>query len=79
MEWNLAEAKNRFSEVVNLALTQGPQRVRRRKEAVVIVAAAEFERLTGKRAGFKDYLSKGESFEGLDLVRDRSPSRRVEL
>ena len=26
MEWQLAEAKNRFSEVVNRALSEGPQR-----------------------------------------------------
>ncbi len=35
MEWNLAEAKNRFSEVVTRVLTEGPQRIRRRKDAVV--------------------------------------------
>jgi len=79
MEWNLAEAKNRFSEVVNLALTEGPQRVRRRKDTVVVVAAKEFERLTGQRPGFKEYLTQGESFEGLDLARDQSPSREVAL
>jgi hypothetical protein len=43
MEWNLADAKSRFSEVVNLALPQGPQRVRRRKDIAVVVAAEEFE------------------------------------
>jgi antitoxin Phd len=64
---------------VNLALTVGPQRVRRRKDTVVIVAADEFERLTGQRPGFKDYLARGESFEGLDLTRDQSPSRDVAL
>lgn len=79
MEWNLADAKNRFSEVVNLALTQGPQRVRRRKDTVVVVASDEFERLVGRRATFKDYLTQGESFEGLDLARDPSPSRDVVL
>jgi antitoxin Phd len=79
MEWNLADAKNRFSEVVNLALTEGPQRVRRRKDTVVVVAATEFERLTGQRPSFKDYLSQGESFEGLDLRRDDSPSRDIAL
>ena len=79
MEWNLADAKNRFSEVVNLALTEGPQRVRRRKDTVVVVAAEEFERLTGRRPGFKDYLTRGESFEGLDLTRDPSPDRDVAL
>jgi prevent-host-death family protein len=79
MDWNLADAKNRFSEVVSLALTRGPQRVRRRKDAVVVVAAEEFERLLGKRPAFKDYLVQGESFKGLDLERDRSPGRDVSL
>ncbi len=79
MEWNLADAKNRFSEVVNLALTEGPQRVRRRKDTVVVVSAQEFERLAGERPGFKEYLSQGESFQGLDLTRDQSPGRHVAL
>lgn len=79
MIWNLADAKNRLSELVNLALTKGPQRVTRRKDAVVVIAAAEYERLTGKMPAFKDYLSRGESFEGLDLRRDVSPGRNVAL
>ena len=79
MEWNLAEAKNRFSEVVNLALTEGPQRVRRRKDFVVIVAAAEYERLASVRLSFKDYLARGESFETLALDRDTSPGRGIDL
>lgn len=79
MTWNLAEAKNRFSELVNLALTKGPQRVTRRKDTVVVIAAAEYERLTGKQPAFKEYLTRGESLEGLDLRRDLSPGRNLEL
>lgn len=79
MEWNLADAKNRFSQLVNLVLSQGPQRVRRRKDVVVVVSAAEYEKLRGKRIAFKDYLLKGESFEGLNLKRDPSLSRDVIL
>jgi prevent-host-death family protein len=79
MEWNLADAKNKFSEVVNRALTEGPQRIRRRTDTVVVVAAEEYERLVGQRPAFKDYLAQGESFEGLDLTRDQSPGRDVSL
>jgi len=78
MEWTLADAKDRFSEVVMLALTEGPQRVRCCKDTVVVVAAEEFERLMGQRPAFKDYLTQGESFEELDLTRDPSPSRDVD-
>ena len=79
MTWNLADAKNRFSELINLALTKGPQRVTRRKDAVVVIAAADYERLTGKLPAFKDYLTQGESFEGLELGRDSSPGRDADL
>lgn len=38
MDWRLADAKNRFSELVSKALAEGPQRVRRHKDTVVVVA-----------------------------------------
>jgi antitoxin Phd len=79
MEWNLAEAKNRLSEVVNRALTEGPQTIHRRKDTVMVVSAEDFERLAGQRRGFKEFLTQGESFEGLDLGRDPSPGRDASL
>jgi antitoxin Phd len=78
-DWNLADAKNRFSELVNLALTSGPQRVRRRKDEVVVIAAKDYERLVGKRSSFKNHLLKGPSFDDVVLDRDVSPTRDVSL
>lgn len=80
MEWRLADAKNRFSELVNLALSEGPQRVRRHDDAVVVVAERDYEKLTGKHLGFKEFLmGEGPSLEGLDLTRDDSPMRKVKF
>lgn len=79
MTWNLAEAKNRLSEVVNLALSEGPQTITRRSDTVVVISAARYEELTGQKLDFKEFLFQGESFEGLDLTRDQSPMRDVEL
>jgi antitoxin Phd len=80
MEWRLADAKNRFSELVNRALAEGPQRVLRRDEAVIVLAERDFDKLTGKRPGFKEFLmGKGPSLDGLDLARDRSPMRDTKL
>ena len=46
--WQLAEAKNKFSEIVQKALAEGPQFVTKHgREAVVVVSAAEYRRLTG--------------------------------
>jgi antitoxin Phd len=78
--WKLADAKNRFSEVVNRALEEGPQRVQRRADAVVVLDWREYEKLTGKRAGFKEFLTgPGPSLKGLDLTRDRSAMRDFTL
>lgn len=79
MEWQLADAKNRFSELVSQALRVGPQRVRRRNESVVVISAAEYEQLKGERLSFKEYLLVGETLEGVDLARDRSPMREANL
>jgi len=79
VNWNLADAKNRLTEVVNLALSEGPQTITRRKDAVVVISAERYAELTGQRQGFKDFLMSGPSFEGLDLERDPSPMRDVEL
>jgi prevent-host-death family protein len=80
MAWRLADAKNRFSEVVNRALTAGPQVVLRRRDAVVVLARRDYEKLTGQHPGFKQFLlGKGPSFEGIDLRRDKSPLRDARL
>ena len=47
--WPLGQAKSRFSEVVRLARSGQPQRVTvHGRDAVVIVASTEFERLTNR-------------------------------
>jgi antitoxin Phd len=80
MSWRLADAKNRFSELVNRALTGDPQVVLRRRDAVVVVAQRDYQKLTGKRRSFKQFLlGKGPSLQGLDLHRDPSPMRKVKL
>jgi len=75
--WGVAEAKNRFSELITRALTEGPQRVRRRDREVVVLSAEDFERLKPPDKSFIRFLLEdGPSFEGLDLERDRSASMR---
>jgi prevent-host-death family protein len=82
--WQLQEAKNRLSEVVDLALEQGPQIVTRHgKEVAVIVAKAEFERRRrgrGPRGTILSFL-QGLTFRGtrLDIERSKDTDRDVEL
>ncbi len=80
MEWRLADAKNRFSELVTRALAEGPQRVRRHDDAVIVVAERDYEKLTGKHPDFKEFLmGEGPRFERLSLTRDDSPMRDLKF
>jgi antitoxin Phd len=77
----LEEAKVRFSAVVRRAQSEGPQRVTvGGKDAVVIISAAELERLLPK-ADRLPFVAFMESLyiEGLDLGREPDRSRDVEL
>lgn len=76
-EWKLAEAKNQLSEAAHRALAMSPQRITRRKDAVVVVRESNYRRLTGERRCFIEYLMDGPSLEGVDIRRDRTPMREV--
>ena len=50
--WRLQDAKARFSELVRLAHSDGPQHVTLHgRDAVVVIDAGEFQRLKGQRTG----------------------------
>ena len=79
--WKLEDAKARFSEVVRLARSEGPQRVSvRGKDAVVVMSVEELERLspTAPRpplVPFLETLKLGD----LDLDREQDHGRDVSL
>lgn len=74
--WKLEDAKNGFSEVVRRALAHQPQRVTRAgRDAVVVIAAQDYEALTGARnlVEFFRQSPLAEAYQAgeLDLSRDR--------
>jgi hypothetical protein len=62
-----------------LAELPGGQGANHDVELGAAVAAAEYRKLVGQRTGFLEYLRSGESLEGVELVRDSSPARDMEL
>ncbi len=79
-EWRLAEAKNRFTELVNKALSIGPQTIRRRNDIVVVLSQKDYERLKGNNPGFKEHLLNPPHDMGdLDFKRDKSKMRMPDL
>lgn len=77
MEWRLAEAKNKLSEVLNLVKSEGPQGIRRRDEQYVVILLDEYRELKGEKETLKDWILNGPDLSSLDLERDRSPMREL--
>jgi antitoxin Phd len=79
LEWKLADAKNRFSELVTKAINDGPQRISRRDDVVIVLSEADYLRLQGKRPSLVEYILSGPDLSELDLSRDKSLMREIEL
>ena len=80
-KWQLQEAKARLSEVVRRAGREGPQEITvRGKAEAVVLSAEEFERLKKRKPRFVAFM-RASPLKGvkLDLERDDSPMREVEL
>lgn len=80
----MQQAKNQLSEVVDLALSEGPQIVTRHgKEVVVVVSTHDFERRSASRGRSGTLLPflKGLGFKGarLDVARARDVDRKLDL
>ena len=71
-EWSVADAKARFSEVIETARRDGPQTITRNgKPAAVIVSAEEWARKT-KRTGSLAEFFRASPLVGVDLDLERS-------
>jgi len=56
--WTVAEAKAKFSEVIEKAQATGPQTITRNgRLAVVVVAAAEWERKSKRSGSLVDFFT----------------------
>ena len=81
IKWQLQDAKNRFSELVRKAREEGPQVITLHgRDAVVVVSANEFGKLSRPRGSLVDFFRKSPlAGAQLDLVRSRDTGRRVDL
>ncbi len=78
--WTVASAKARLGEVIDRALTEGPQAVTRRgRMAVVVVSAEEWERKTRRSGSPAEFFAatplKG---SGVDLTRAPDGAREFD-
>jgi prevent-host-death family protein len=74
--WQIQEAKNKLSEVVEEALERGPQILTRRGvEVAVVLSLSEYLKLKKQQTSLSEFFRRS-PLAGLELERDRSPARR---
>ncbi len=73
--WQIQDAKNKLSEVISRALTQGPQLITKHGEkTVVVVSYAEYEKLRKSQGKLSEFFQNS-PLAALDLRRDKSLPR----
>jgi prevent-host-death family protein len=80
-KWSVAEAKAKFSEVIDLAQSRGPQTVTRNGRTVVVIVAAEEWERESKRCGNLAEFFAASPLRGsqLNVRRLKDRPRRVDL
>lgn len=75
--WQVQEAKNRFSQMLDDALADGPQIITRRGvEVAIILSYTDYKRLTAPAQKLSAFFAQSPLAQmELDLSRDTSPVR----
>jgi prevent-host-death family protein len=78
--WTLAEAKAKFSEVLDQAQSHGPQVITKHgREAAVVVAAEEWQRKTRRVGNLAEFFASSPlRSSGLKVKRIKGRLRRVD-
>ena len=79
--WQLQEAKNRLSEVVDRALHQGPQLITRRgAETAVVLSMDDYRKMRQPETDLVEFMQASPlAGVDLDLERARDTGREIEL
>jgi antitoxin Phd len=76
--WQLQEAKNKFSRVVQDALNEGPQIITKHGvEVAIVMSYAEYQKMIASRGKLSTFF-RDSPLVGieLDLARDKSDARK---
>jgi len=80
-QWQLQEAKAKFSEVVKLANQEGPQEITMRGQpTAILISLKDFEKIKKKKPSLVSFM-RASPLIGVDLKleRDKSPARELKL
>jgi prevent-host-death family protein len=78
--WQLQDAKQQFSRLVESARSTGPQMITRNgKEVAVLLDVDEYRRLTSHGGDFKKFLMSAPDLDLLEIERSKELPRVVDL
>jgi prevent-host-death family protein len=79
--WTVAEAKAKFSELIERARSRGPQTITRNGHtAAVVVSAEEWNRKTKRSGNLAEFFAASPLVGSeLEIERDRDASREIDL
>jgi prevent-host-death family protein len=79
--WSVAEAKAHLSEVMNRALSEGPQVITRNgRKTVVVVSAEEWEKKTKRKGTLVEFFANSPlRGSGLKIERIKGRMRPIDL
>ena len=79
--WTVAEAKAKFSEVIERARSEGPQTITRKgRTAAVVVGAEEWQRKTTRVGNLAEFFAASPlRGSGLKIRRPRDKPRKLNL
>jgi len=79
-KWPLHEAKNKLSNIIDIAMHGTPQCITKRgEEAVIIISIKDYKQLTKQKLSFSEYLLSAPDFNKLDIQRTKGNAREFEL
>jgi prevent-host-death family protein len=79
--WTVAEAKAKFSEMIQRAMSEGPQTITRKgRTAAVVVGAEEWQRKTQRVGNLAEFFAASPlRGSGLKVPRLEKPPRKIDL
>jgi prevent-host-death family protein len=79
--WTVAEAKARFSELIEQAQSEGPQTITKHgRTAAVVVSAEEWERKSKRKGNLAEFFAVSPlRGSGIEIERRKDRPRKVKL
>ena len=78
--WQVQQAKARFTEIIEKAITSGPQIITRHgAERAVVLSMDDYRALAQKKPDFKEFLLGGPKFDDFEIERELDYGREINL